>query len=502
MPSPDLGLPAPLPRAVPRPTPAIAAPRLSVVFAPADRPDSLRRVAFAMQAACGAGCELVILYTGPTHSVGSLAGVRVVTAPEHADRRRLRELGALAAGGDVLVFTEHADDVAVRWRVAAVRRAAGMPITEDADVLGPVDVAARPLLSVVVPVRDGAATLDPVLAALDASDLPRRSWELVVVCDGCSDDSAAIAARWADVVVRLPGARALGPAYARNRGAEFARAEHLVFVDADVRVRPDTLRRLQETLVGEPTVAAVVGMYDDMPPSPGFVSQYRNLVNHWMQRQQDPARVVFWSGCGAVRRSAFADVGGYDEWRFSAPQVEDAELTQRLRARGHAIRLRPDIVATHLKRWTLRRAIAADVRGVGAPWARLGGSGAALRMGVPGHRTAGRLDSGLAWLGLAALLLAATGVARTPLLALALLAMVGLGVRTRAQLGFLARQRGWAFALVAFPLEVLYFLASGAASLIGGLARVLLGDTQPEPAIQALAEVGARTWPPIPVKRG
>ncbi|HEX5829794.1 MAG TPA: glycosyltransferase family A protein [Gemmatimonadaceae bacterium] len=488
---------------MPRPTPAIAAPKLSVVYAPAERPDSLRRAAFAMQAACGAGCELVILYAGPTHSVGSLAGVRVVTAPEHADRRRLRELGAVAASGDVLVFTEHADDVAVRMRVAAVRRAAGIPITEDADVLGPVDGAARPMLSVVIPVRDGAATLDAVLSALDASDLPRRSWELVVVCDGCSDESAAIAARWADVVVRLPGDRASGPAYARNRGAEIARAEHLVFVDADVRVRPDTLRRLQETLVGEPTVAAVVGMYDDAPPSPGFVSQYRNLVNHWMQRQQDPAQAVFWSGCGAVRRSAFADAGGYDEWRFPAPQVEDAELTQRLRARGHAIRLRPDIVATHLKQWTLRRAIAADVRDVGAPWARLGGSGAvALRMGVPGHRTAGRWNSGLAWLGIAALLLAASGLARTPLLALALLATIGLVVRCRAQLGFLARQRGWVFALLAFPLEVLYFLASGAASLLGGLARELLGDTQPEPAIQALAEVGARTWPPIPVKRG
>src|SRR5918993_5129213 len=53
--------------------------------------------------------------------------------------------------------------------------------------------AAGPLLSVVVPCHDASATLSRTLAAIVASDLPRELWELIVVDDASSDDTALIA---------------------------------------------------------------------------------------------------------------------------------------------------------------------------------------------------------------------------------------------------------------------------------------------------------------------
>jgi glycosyltransferase involved in cell wall biosynthesis len=90
-----------------------------------------------------------------------------------------------------------------------------------------------PFLSVIVPAYNGTRVLPRALDALAASDLPRSCWELIVVDDASTDDTAILAARYADVVVRLPG-RPHGPAYARNRGFEAARGPVAVFIDADV----------------------------------------------------------------------------------------------------------------------------------------------------------------------------------------------------------------------------------------------------------------------------
>src|SRR3954471_24126006 len=96
----------------------------------------------------------------------------------------------------------------------------------------------RPLLSVIVPVYQGAQQLPEVLAAITASDLPRECWELVVVDDASTDCSAERAAAFAYTVVRLTG-RPRGPAYARNRGFELAHGDIVVFIDADVCIRAD-----------------------------------------------------------------------------------------------------------------------------------------------------------------------------------------------------------------------------------------------------------------------
>ena len=123
-----------------------------------------------------------------------------------------------------------------------------------------IDPAEGLALSVVVPVRDGAEFLPRCLTALRASDLPPDSWELIVVDDGSRDGSADIAAGYADRVVRLPASEG-SPPVARNRGTEVARASVIVFVDADVCVHGDALRRIRDLLHEEEGVSAVFGAF-------------------------------------------------------------------------------------------------------------------------------------------------------------------------------------------------------------------------------------------------
>ena len=59
-----------------------------------------------------------------------------------------------------------------------------------------------PLVSIIVPVHDGARTLPATLQAIAASDLPREMWELIVVDDASTDDTAMLSAQYADCVVR------------------------------------------------------------------------------------------------------------------------------------------------------------------------------------------------------------------------------------------------------------------------------------------------------------
>ena len=113
-----------------------------------------------------------------------------------------------------------------------------------------------PVLSVVVPVRNAAGTLEVALAAIDGSRMPRSAFEVIVVDDASDDGSASLAARRANTIVRLRGTPS-GPAYARNRGAELARAAIILFIDADVRVRPETLPALVDVLTAHPEAGSI-----------------------------------------------------------------------------------------------------------------------------------------------------------------------------------------------------------------------------------------------------
>ena len=326
------------------------------------------------------------------------------------------------------------------------------------------------MISVVVPVRNDPEHLRACLASL-AATRGTDDREVIVVDDASTDDTASVGAAHGARVLKLE--RRAGPAAARNLGAEAARGEHVFFVDADVCVHPDTVARVASAFAADPGIDALFGSYDLRPGASNFLSQYKNLFHHFVHQQGSAEASTFWSGCGAIKRSVFLEMGGFDT-SYTRPCIEDIELGARLRRAGRRIVLRKDVLAQHLKRWTLAGIVRSDVWDRGVPWTEL-----ILREGhVPDDlnlKLAQRVSAVLAYLLVAVLVAAAwmpfgLGLGAWAALAMALLlAVVGLN---RAFYAFFTRERGLPFAVRVVPLHILYYLYSGAALAIGVVRHV------------------------------
>ncbi len=218
----------------------------------------------------------------------------------------------------------------------------------------------------IIPVFNGAAHLEACLRALAASSEPPL--ECIVVDDGSTDGSVAIAEQHGATVIST-GARC-GPARARNIGAQRAQGEILLFLDADVCVHPDTTELAAWELAWHPELDAVIGSYDRQPDAPGFLSQYRNLMHHFVHHQGKREASTFWAGCGAIRKRVFLDAGGFDE-TYGAPSIEDIELGYRLARAGRKLALNPAIQVTHLKSWRLGAMLRTDFFYRALPWSEL-----------------------------------------------------------------------------------------------------------------------------------
>jgi glycosyltransferase involved in cell wall biosynthesis len=307
-----------------------------------------------------------------------------------------------------------------------------------------------------MPVYNGGGTLRQSLEPLLTMRGKGEVAEIIVVDDGSTDASAAIAAD-AGVTVLESGGR-LGPGGARNVGAATADGEILWFVDADVVVHADGARVLVEALQAT-GAAAIFGSYDDDPPAPNFFSQYKNLVHRYQHCRAKGDVDTFWAGCGAITREAFTAAGGFDADKYPQSSIEDIELGLRLRQRGLRIHLEPALLATHLKVWRLPNLLRTEVCRRAMPWSRLiiehGWWARNLNMD-DGERFRALLAA--CWL--ATLLLAAAGLA-PPWPALILLALVA--VANRRLLGFFWRRRGMLFAIGGVLYHQLYYLYSAGA---------------------------------------
>ncbi|MGE3276403.1 MAG: glycosyltransferase [Vicinamibacterales bacterium] len=195
-------------------------------------------------------------------------------------------------------------------------------------------VTHTPLVSVLLPVRNGLPHLREAVASVLAQSL--TDLELIVVDDDSRDGSALVARGFNDPRVRVIRGRGLGLAHALNLGLRAARGGIIARQDADDLSRVDRLERLAAFLESSPDVDVVssrVGFVDHAGRE--TTTAWTQAVQQVWERAGTPeaiARLLPLTNClvhgsVAARRSTLAVVGGYDE---TLDVAQDYDLWLRL----------------------------------------------------------------------------------------------------------------------------------------------------------------------------
>ncbi len=319
-------------------------------------------------------------------------------------------------------------------------------------------------ISAIVPERNGGVKLRKSLSALTKASPPPT--ELIVVADGDTDDSWRIAEEFGAKVLKIP--KPQGPARARNLGAREAQGDILFFVDADVVIAPDAIHQIEIAFGNHPQLTALFGSYDDEPGEPNFLSQYKNLLHHYVHQISNEEASTFWAGCGAIRRQIFMEFGGFDE-SYKKPCIEDIELGYRLKQAGYRIQLSKGLQVKHLKRWGIISLTKSDFFDRALPWTEL-----ILRDRQFVNDLNLRLSSRLSVMFTYGLLLVLIGGFWWPgLFVVASVLIVLLLILNAPLYRFFLQKRGLWFMIRTLPWHWFYYFYSGLAFAIG-LTRSLL----------------------------
>jgi glycosyltransferase involved in cell wall biosynthesis len=185
------------------------------------------------------------------------------------------------------------------------------------------------LVSIIIPAHNAKATLAECLGACLDQTYPDT--EVIVVDDGSTDDTAAIADTFPVQCIQQAQA---GPAAARNRGVADAKGDIVVLVDSDCVPETDWIERLIEGF--EDGVAAVGGVYTNARKDNALA----RMVHEEIAARHDTFgdEVDFLGSFNvAYRKEAFDAVGGFDE-SFTAASGEDNDLAYRLADQGGRLR--------------------------------------------------------------------------------------------------------------------------------------------------------------------
>ena len=331
-----------------------------------------------------------------------------------------------------------------------------------------------PLISVITPVYNGGYAFICCLLAMEQTKF--TDWELIVVDDGSTDESAAIARRFGAKVIKTSGRE--GPGAARNLGAKMAKGEYLCFIDADCEVCDDAIAKLAKTLQSRPEIDALFGSYDDAPKATNFVAQYKNLMHHYVHQEGNEDASTFWAGVGVVKRSLFSKLGGFDIEQFPRPSIEDIELGYRLKESGANIYLAKNLQVKHHKAWKLFGLIHTDVFDRGIPWTKLLLNNKSNVVNDLNLQTSSRISLIATYSLLFCLLASIVNVtAIIPGLFFAVLLLYLNWDVYR----FFNRKRGFVFASKVVLMHWLYYLYGGVAFVLGTLSywkMRLLGDSK------------------------
>lgn len=218
------------------------------------------------------------------------------------------------------------------------------------------------VVTVIIPARNEARSIASVIHAVQASCPAGKGLEIIVVDDGSTDDTVAVARSAGARTLEL-GANSAGgnPARARNQAAAIAQGDPIIFLDADCTPAAEWLPRL---LSAHDAGAAVVGGSLDLPPGLPWMARcdYYGGWYHVHSRRAGGEVPNHPPGNLSVRHDEFRRTSGFTEQQPVAYAHEELAWQAEIRRRGGRIVFEPKAIVYHHNRPGFRNLLRRNYR--------------------------------------------------------------------------------------------------------------------------------------------
>lgn len=211
-----------------------------------------------------------------------------------------------------------------------------------------------PFVSILVPAHNEGIVIVKTVLSLLSFDYPQDKYEIIVINDNSSDNSAQLLSNLQDQFTskrlkvintdKTNGGK--GKSNALNIGLKYAKGSVISIYDADNTPEPPALRILVAELLANDKLAAVIGKFRTRNKNASLLTRFINIETLSFQWMAQAGRQQLFKLCTipgtnyVIRRSVIEQVGGWDVKALA----EDTEISFRVYQMGYRIKFQPRAV--------------------------------------------------------------------------------------------------------------------------------------------------------------
>lgn len=221
-----------------------------------------------------------------------------------------------------------------------------------------------PMVSIMVPAHNEGIVIADTVRALLAFDYPKDRYEIIVINDNSSDNSAEILSaiqkenpdRLLHVINTDAKTGGRGKSGALNNGYKIAKGEYIVIYDADNTPEPKALRTLVWEIEHDDSLGAVIGKFRTRNKNASLLTRFINIETLCFQWMSQAGRWNMLKLCTIpgtnfiIRRTIIDAIGGWDEKAIA----EDTEISFRIYMMKKRIKFAPEAVTWEQEPQTLK----------------------------------------------------------------------------------------------------------------------------------------------------
>lgn len=214
-------------------------------------------------------------------------------------------------------------------------------------------------IRIVIPTYNAKETICECVQSIYNSVLYFDHWEIIVVDNGNNINLKKTLQNYpVKIIIRKEKSSA---AYARNEGAKGFKEGILVFIDSDVIIEKNCLKKLTEPILTK-KCDVTIGNYSQNIQGLTFAQKYKQLyINYIYSRKQQQIKNEFWTAISALNANVFHKLNGFNQ-NFNKKNSEDTEFGIRLSQNGFQVVAVNEAFGIHKHLYTIKKIIINDFR--------------------------------------------------------------------------------------------------------------------------------------------